>query len=173
MPFAPAADRPKPVVAFGSAFAHVRFAPVGAPPRLSEQLGLTLCQGREFAVGKAKANAKVAKSLFQKATGTGPSAVTAAIFWAKTQMGWRKQSPQDGQAREPDYSLLSDAELLTLLELLAKVEGDVTPEVDAEIESFRWLCLQPEEDMERPDAGPGEERGREQVDDSDAARRRA
>jgi hypothetical protein len=45
--------------------------------------------GHEFEVGKAMANAKVAKSLFRKAIGKGPSAVTAAIFWAKTQMGWR------------------------------------------------------------------------------------
>lgn len=37
-----------------------------------------------------KANALVAQSLFAKATGNGNQAVTAAIFWAKTRMGWKE-----------------------------------------------------------------------------------
>tara|TARA_R110000851_G_scaffold120002_1_gene248108 strand:- start:41909 stop:42553 length:645 start_codon:yes stop_codon:yes gene_type:complete len=47
---------------------------------------------RELTLGPAKANAKVAGSLFKMATGT--SGVkrdkTAAIFWAKARMGWRE-----------------------------------------------------------------------------------
>lgn len=43
-------------------------------------------------VGKERANALVAQSLFKKATqGTGAGAVTAAIFWLKTQAGWKEQ----------------------------------------------------------------------------------
>ena len=41
-----------------------------------------------------KANAAVAQSLYKKATGDGPQAVTAAIFWAKCRMGW-KEPAQD------------------------------------------------------------------------------
>jgi len=37
-----------------------------------------------------KANSAVAQSLFRKATGDGPQSVTAAIFWAKTRMGWKE-----------------------------------------------------------------------------------
>lgn len=44
----------------------------------------------ELAAAKADTNARVAKSLFQKATGTGPAAVTAAIFWLKTQARWKE-----------------------------------------------------------------------------------
>lgn len=42
---------------------------------------------RELDVGMPKANAKVAQSLFQKAIN---GDTTAAIFWAKTRMGWRE-----------------------------------------------------------------------------------
>jgi transcriptional regulator with XRE-family HTH domain len=44
----------------------------------------------EIDTGTAKANAKVAQSLYQKATGDGASAVTAAIFWLKTRAGWKE-----------------------------------------------------------------------------------
>jgi hypothetical protein len=37
-----------------------------------------------------QANARVAESLFKKATGEGSSAVTAAIFWLKTRAGWKE-----------------------------------------------------------------------------------
>jgi hypothetical protein len=39
-------------------------------------------------MGGAKANTKVAESLFRKATGDGPQSVAAAIFWLKTRAGW-------------------------------------------------------------------------------------
>lgn len=42
----------------------------------------------ELATGKAEANAKVANSLFKMATQDG--IVAAAIFWLKTQAGWRE-----------------------------------------------------------------------------------
>jgi len=45
---------------------------------------------RELDIGITKANAKVAQSLFQKATGDGSQSVTAAIFWMKTRAGWKE-----------------------------------------------------------------------------------
>jgi hypothetical protein len=38
----------------------------------------------ELDTGQIKATAKVAESLFRKATGEGSQSVTAAIFWLKT-----------------------------------------------------------------------------------------
>ena len=43
----------------------------------------------ELATGSDRASALVAESLFKKATGTGPAAVTAAIFWLKARAGWQ------------------------------------------------------------------------------------
>jgi hypothetical protein len=44
----------------------------------------------ELRTGAAKANARVAESLFRKATGDGPQSVAAAIFWLKTRAGWKE-----------------------------------------------------------------------------------
>ena len=46
--------------------------------------------GDEIIKGKAQANAKISENLFRIATGTGREAVTACIFWLKTQAGWRE-----------------------------------------------------------------------------------
>lgn len=43
---------------------------------------------RELELGKAKANAKVGQVLYQKAIG---GDLSAAIFWAKTQMQWSER----------------------------------------------------------------------------------
>lgn len=43
---------------------------------------------KELEVGKAKASAKVSKSLFDKALG---GDTTACIWWTKTQMGWKEK----------------------------------------------------------------------------------
>jgi len=45
---------------------------------------------KELQVGAIKANAKVAESLFRRATGEGREGVAAAIFWLKTRAGWRE-----------------------------------------------------------------------------------
>ena len=45
---------------------------------------------KELAAGAIKANAKVAESLFRKATGDGREGVTAAIFWLKTRARWKE-----------------------------------------------------------------------------------
>lgn len=42
---------------------------------------------QELSQGKAKANARVGMTLFQKATA---GDTTAAIWWSKTQMGWKE-----------------------------------------------------------------------------------
>ena len=46
----------------------------------------------ELDMGQTKATAKVAESLFRKATTDGPQSVTAAIFWLKTRGGWKETS---------------------------------------------------------------------------------
>ena len=45
--------------------------------------------------GRIKSNARVAESLFRKATGEGYGAVTAAIFWLKTRARWKETSTQE------------------------------------------------------------------------------
>jgi hypothetical protein len=47
---------------------------------------------KELDNGQTKANAKVAESLYRRATGEGREAVTAAIFWLKTRAGWKETS---------------------------------------------------------------------------------
>ena len=44
----------------------------------------------ELARGAVRANARVAESLFRKATGEGSQSVTAAIFWMKVRAGWKE-----------------------------------------------------------------------------------
>lgn len=52
----------------------------------------------ELDTGATKANMLVANALFKAATGTGKGAVTAAIWWTKSRMGWRG----DGAGLEDD-----------------------------------------------------------------------
>ena len=60
--------------------------------------------------GQVKATAKVAESLFRKATTEGPQSVTAAIFWLKTKGGWRETS-QDHRVGFYDLSKITEEEL--------------------------------------------------------------
>jgi len=48
----------------------------------------------ELETAHIRANTAVAQSLFRKATGDGPQSVTAAIFWAKTRMGWKEPASE-------------------------------------------------------------------------------
>ena len=57
----------------------------------------------ELDTGQIKATAKVAESLFRKATGDGSQSVTAAIFWLKTRGGWR-ETPQDHRVGHYDVT---------------------------------------------------------------------
>lgn len=78
---------------------------------------------RELDMGHIKANSAVAQSLFKKATGDGAQAVTAAIFWAKTRMGWKETitnehvSPDGSMTPKPalDVSKLSTAALAEIM----------------------------------------------------------
>lgn len=45
----------------------------------------------EFQAGVPHANAQVAQNLFRIATGSGPGAVAAAIFWLKARAGWSEK----------------------------------------------------------------------------------
>lgn len=65
--------------------------------------------------GQIKATAKVAESLFRKATGEGPQSVTAAIFWLKTKGGWR-ETPQSHEVAIFDLNRVTDQELELMLE---------------------------------------------------------
>lgn len=61
----------------------------------------------------------MAQSLFfRKATGDGPQSVTAAIFWAKTRMGWKETvlnehaGPEGGPIRTEETSIRDIAKVL-------------------------------------------------------------
>ena len=64
----------------------------------------------ELDTGQIKATAKVAESLFRKATSDGSQSVTAAIFWLKTRGGWG-ETTQSHQVAVTDVTKLSDEEL--------------------------------------------------------------
>ena len=64
----------------------------------------------ELDTGQIKATAKVAESLFRKATSDGSQSVTAAIFWLKTRGGWR-ETPQDHHVGHYDVRHFSNEEL--------------------------------------------------------------
>ena len=85
---------------------------------------------------KAIKNFAVGKSLFQKATSAShPQAVTAAIFWAKTQMGWKDTTVLEhtgGVASEPvDYDNLDLDEKRELLRLMQKAKAK--PDAESEM----------------------------------------
>jgi hypothetical protein len=68
-----------------------------APEEISRVLDvdlqlLTSAFANELETGQIKANARVAESLYRKATGEGREAVTAAIFWLKTRARWKETS---------------------------------------------------------------------------------
>jgi hypothetical protein len=62
----------------------------------------------ELDLGKAKANAQVAKTLFREAVNGN---MTAAIFWMKAQAGWREKHEiivQETSIKGPDEDELRD-----------------------------------------------------------------
>ncbi len=74
---------------------------------------------KELDKGHIKATAKVAESLFRKATTDGAQSVTAAIFWLKTRGGWR-EAPQGHQVAVGVRSMseLTDEELIRMIGIL-------------------------------------------------------
>ncbi len=80
----------------------------------------------ELDTGHVLANAKVAESLFRKATGDHRQAVTAAIFWLKTRAGWKETSVHEvnGGFPQPRTETMSDAARETALaEFTRKIEA--------------------------------------------------
>lgn len=83
----------------------------------------------ELETGKAKANAQVGKSMFQKAMA---GDTTTQIWWSKCQMGWKEPPKQlehtgaNGGAiavASVDFKGLSDAELAQMQALMQKANG--------------------------------------------------
>jgi len=54
----------------------------------------------ELKHGHVKANARVAESLYRRATTEGAQSVTAAIFWLKTRAGWKETSAHEIAGRD-------------------------------------------------------------------------
>ena len=59
--------------------------------------------GREIARGRILANALVARALLRRAIGSGPNAVSAAIFWLRNRSSWGDEpGPADaGEGADP------------------------------------------------------------------------
>jgi hypothetical protein len=55
---------------------------------------------KELKQGKAKASAKIGQTLYQKAIN---GDTTAAIFWAKTQMGWKEVNRLEHEHTMPPH----------------------------------------------------------------------
>ena len=86
----------------------------------------------ELDVGAIKANAKVAESLFKKATSDSLGSVTAAIFWLKVRCGW-KEPPvtidQTLQILDKRASEMTNDELVSLIARATQhLEGQARPE---------------------------------------------
>jgi hypothetical protein len=58
----------------------------------TDEQELKATYAHELDSGGIKANARVAESLYRKATGDGREAVIAAIFWLKTRARWKEVS---------------------------------------------------------------------------------
>lgn len=130
----------KPYVPTGHDRAQVRAMTAfgTSPADIAMVLGINLCTlhrkfRRELATASVEANAKVGKSLYQMAIGDekSPPNVSAAIFWAKTRMGWRETSRVEvtgndgGPIKLIDVAKLSDEELERIAAGdLAAVAGD-------------------------------------------------
>jgi len=75
---------------------------------------------KELKAGAIKANAKVAESLFRRATGDGREGVAAAIFWLKTRAGWRETTVHEVRP----YRHMSIKEIDARIgELMTRIEG--------------------------------------------------
>lgn len=84
-----------------------------------------------------KANAKVAESLFRKATAAdGREGVTAAIFWLKTRAGWKETAVHEVSHRPYQHMSVEQIEA-RLGVLLAKVEEESPGRVNDWIDAAR------------------------------------
>ena len=79
--------------------------------------------GQEHKEGRAVANAKIGKRLFEKAM---EGDVSALIFWAKTQMKWRETSKIDLTSSDQSMSPKAAFDLSTLSpEQIAALRGEL------------------------------------------------
>tara|TARA_R100000963_G_C4599747_1_gene73916 strand:+ start:60 stop:443 length:384 start_codon:yes stop_codon:yes gene_type:complete len=82
----------------------------------------------ELIKGKATANAKISENLFKIATGTGKGAVTACIFWLKTQARWTERQVleiKDGTEQDDKF-----AELIQDIQRAKLTEKDSDPTIN-------------------------------------------
>ena len=95
-PFRPTDEQRKQVTTLaGLGLRHEEIALLVENPTTSAPVALHTLRrhfARELETGALKANAKVAESLFKKATGDGTQAVTAGIWWTKCRMGWKERT---------------------------------------------------------------------------------
>lgn len=79
--------------------------------------------GQEHKEGRAVANAKIGKRLFEKAM---EGDVSSLIFWAKTQMRWRETSKIDLTSSDQSMSPKAAFDLSTLSpEQIAALRGEL------------------------------------------------
>ena len=77
----------------------------------------------ELDTGHVKANAKVAESLFRKATSDHRQSVTAAIFWLKTRAGWKETSVHEVNAQARTEPMSDAARETAVAEFTRKIEA--------------------------------------------------
>ncbi|WP_287292079.1 hypothetical protein [Mesorhizobium sp.] len=65
----------------------------------TDEQNLKATYAHELESGGIKATARVAESLYRKATGEGREAVTAAIFWLKTRARWKETSVHEVEGK--------------------------------------------------------------------------
>jgi hypothetical protein len=80
----------------------------------------------ELRHGHVKANARVAESLYRKATSDGAQSVTAAIFWLKTRAGWKETVVNELAARDQQPLLI----VRTICDPKAEGAGPALPATD-------------------------------------------
>lgn len=98
---------------------------------------LRLHYHREIETGGMIANAEVAQSLYNKAIGNGPAAVTAAIFWLKARAGWSDnpifaQQQSEAELGTIDMESLSDEALEEIADARV-IDYETGEELDAEL----------------------------------------
>jgi hypothetical protein len=93
----------------------------------------------ELRHGHVKANARVAESLYRKATSDGAQSVTAAIFWLKTRAGWKETSVTELAARDQEPVLI----VRTICDPKAEGFGSISPATEGR--NRRVLTLGPED----------------------------
>jgi transposase len=105
--------------------------------------------------GSIEANAKVAQSLFEKATGDGPSAVQAAIFWLKTRARWTEVNVHEirGEMQMGIRPALANLSVLSTDQLrqLEAIAGDLSEALASENAEERELLEVHDAEEEEPE----------------------